>query len=349
MRTRLGPLMLLLALPLGCGDDDPVHMRSSALEIESEDASGLDDLEAESPVVGAPSGSRVYLGLIEPERIAEVSWVVPGTIKAVHVGLGDTVRKGQLLGELETEARQLKLNETRKRYQDARASRPAAVARGSGGPPPQWVVDEAKRIQEEAERTAQLSRADLARVRRRAKSEGQEGAADLAVAIHKTRTDRPSTRAVRRANEDALAVALVDDLEQRVRQLEDAINNSKLKSPLDGIVIGIQALGGEEWNTRVREAAFQIVDPRSFVVTVVIPVERANALRQDEVAWVELPGGDGAPTVVQARWLSVADEQVTLTGSAGGSVAWTNALFKLPADLPRRSFIGEEARVALAP
>lgn len=347
MSNRL-PLLLIVLLGCGGGDED-VQLRSSALQIESEDENAPADLEAERPVAGAPSGSTVFLGLIEPERIAEVSWVVPGTIKSVAVGLGDAVERGQVIGELETEARQLKLNETRKRWRDARASRPAARAAGTEGPPPAWVTDEAKRIQAEAESMAAMNRSDLNRVRRRVRTNGEEGAADLAVAIHKSRTPRPSTRAVRRANEDALAVALVDDLEQRIRQLEDAIDNSKLKAPFSGIVIGIQAMAGEEWNTRTVDPAFQIVDPRSFVVTVVIPVDRAKTLREGETAWVELPGGNGPPTVVRARWLSVAEEQVTLTGSAGGGVAWTNALFKLPSELPRRSYIGEEARVALAP
>lgn len=334
-----------------CGSDDPVQMRSSALLIESEgEGAGLDDLEAEHPVAGSPSGSRVYLGLVEPERIAEVSWVVPGTIESIDVAVGDTVRRGQVLGRLETESRKLKLAESQRRFRDARASRPAAVARGASGPPPEWVVDEARRIQEDAEAEVAASRGDLARVRRAAGTTGEEGAANLAVALHKARTDRPSTHAVRRANEDALAVALVDDLDQRIRQLQNAIDHSSLKAPLNGVVIGIRAAVGEAWNTRTVEAAFQIVDPKSFVVTVVIPVERARALSQDERAWVEIPGARGGPpTVVTAQWQSVAAEQVTLTGSAGGSVAWTNAIFKLPADLPRHIFIGEEARVALAP
>jgi len=344
--TRVAVICLLL---VGCGDDEGVEMRSSALLIESE-GEGVGDLDAERPVAGSPAGSVVYLGLVEPERIAEVSWVVPGTIESIEVGIGDRVRRGQVLGKLATDDRRLRLEETQKRFRDARASRPAPVARGSDGPPPQWVVDEAKRIQQDAAKTAELNRADLARVRRRARTDGEEGAADLAVAIHKSRTARPSTRAVRRANEDALAVALVDDLDQRIRQLRDAIDNSSLKAPLDGIVIGIQAGVGEVWNTRTVDPAFQIVDPRAFVVTVVIPGERAQQLSPDEVAWVEIPGqGGGPPTVSVARWQSVANEAVTLTGSAGGSVAWTNAIFKLPAELPRHVFVGEEARVALAP
>ncbi len=341
-------LFLLLA---GCGGDEGVQMRSSALLIESEaQDDGLADLEAQGPVAGSPSGATVYLGLVEPERVAEVSWIVPGTIKSVDVAVGDSVREGQALGQLETEARQLRLAESRKRFQDARASRPAAVARGTDGPPPDWVLDEGKRIQEEAEAELVRSRGDLDRVRRRVQTDGEEGAADLAVALHKARTERPSTHAVRRANEDALAVALVDDLEQRIRQLEKAIAHSALKAPLSGIVIDVAVAAGEEWNTRTVRPAFQIVDPRSFVVTVVIPVERARTLTPDQVAWVEIPGERGGPpTVVSARWQSVAEDQVTLTGRSGGTVAWTNAVFKLPADLPRHVFVGEEARVALAP
>ena len=348
MSRPLTLLAIAWILP-GCGADDGVALRSSALQIESESEGSLLDLEAEGPVIGAPAGSSVFLGLIEPERIAQVSWVVPGTIKSVSVGLGDSVSEGQILGELETDARQVRLDETRRRWRDARAARPAAVARGSGGPPPEWVIDEAKRIQEDAEELAASGSQDLARIQRRARTESEQGAAELAIALHKTRTDRPSTRAVRRANEDALAVALVDDLEQRIRQLEGAIDNSKLKSPLAGIIIGVRAAAGDEWNTRTVEPAFQIVDPRSFVVTVVIPLAAARALDLNEVAWVELPADGAAPVVVRAELTSIADEHVTLAGQSGGAVTWTNVVFKLPPDLPRRSYIGEEARVALAP
>ena len=63
--TRVAVICLLL---VGCGDDEGVEMRSSALLIESE-GEGVGDLDAERPVAGSPAGSVVYLGLVEPERL----------------------------------------------------------------------------------------------------------------------------------------------------------------------------------------------------------------------------------------------------------------------------------------
>ncbi len=345
---RLVALLAVSLLAACGGDEEQVELRSAAPEIES----GIEEdvlSSNQSTVPGAPEGAPVYLGLVEPLRVADVSFVVPGTVKNVYVGVGDTVTKGQVLADLETESREAKLQETRKKLEDARAAtRPGASRAQADAPPPQWMVDEAKRLQAEADARAANSRGDRSSFQRRARTSGEEAAVERALAIHArhTRGRKVSTSKARRASEDRLALALVDDLEQRVRTLRDAIQNSQLKAPMDGLVVNVTALPGVEWNTRSVDSAIAMVDPSSFIVQIVIPVERAKRLQENELAWVELAAlGETGRKVIRGRWVSVGDQSNQL---AGGS-AWVNAVFQLPQNLPRRVHMGEEVRVVLAP
>jgi|GEM_PF-2020337 len=342
VRTLLFASILCIA---ACSDDPQgVELQSAALDIES---SMEEDVLAssQSTVAGAPDGEPVYLGLVEPLRIADVSFDVPGKVLKVHALLGDTVTRGQLLAELETESRKQKLADARTMLSQARASRPNASRSTPDAPPPQWMVDEAERIKAEAEKKAQAASGDRWDFQRTARREGEEAARDRAIAMATRRMgSKPSTTKVRIAAEDSLALALMDDIDQRVRQLQDAVENSSLRSPMDGIVVGVTVRQGEEWNTRNVDPAFQLVDPSSFVVQIVIPMRRAKQLAEGELAWVELPAQGKSPVqVVQGRWLTVGDESSQL---AGGT-AWVNATFQLPSNLPRRVHMGEEVRVVL--
>ncbi|MCO4769431.1 MAG: biotin/lipoyl-binding protein [Deltaproteobacteria bacterium] len=341
-------LLLSLVLLAACGDeDDGVQMQSAALEIES---SIEDDILASSQetVPGAPDGAPVYLGLVEPLRVADVSFEVPGKVRGVFVTVGESVKKGQVLAELETESRQAKLKETYKKLGDARSQVRGKSRASADAPPPQWMVDEAKRLQADADARNARATGDRGSFKRTARTQGEEAAVERALAINArhTRGRKVSTRQARRASEDALSLALVDDLEQRVRTLENAIDNSQLKSPMNGLVVNVTALQGVEWNTRSVDSAFSMVDPASFIVQIVIPKKRADRLVEKELAWVELPelGGTGRK-VIRARWQSVGEESSQL---AGGS-AWVNAVFQLPKSLPRRVHMGEEVRVVLQP
>jgi len=341
-------LLLFTVLLAACGGEpDGVELRSSALEIES----GIEEdvlASSQRTIAGAPEGAPVYLGLVEPLKIAQVSWPVPGTVKAVLVTTGDTVKKGQLLAELETESRRAKLAEARKRLGDARAARPGASRSTPDSPPPQWMIDEGKRLQAEAEARAAQRTGDRGSFQFTARREGEEAAVDRAIALaaRHNRGRRVSTRQSRRAAEDSLALALVDDLDQRVRTLEDAIQNSRLTSPMDGLIVNSTAVAGLEWNTRSVDPAFEMVDPSTFTVQIVIPMSRAKRLQTNELVWVELPAvGGGTPQVIRARWLSTGENASQL---ARGT-AWVNTVFQLPSKLPRRVFMGEEVRVTLTP
>lgn len=332
---------------VGCGSDDvEVELGSSALEIES---SSEDEMLASSqnPVEGAPEGSPTYLGLLSPLRVGHASFAVPGTVKDVHVVVGETVEKGQVLATLETGARTEKLVKARERLRIARSARPGASRVVPDRRPPQWMIDEGTRLHEQAKAREAASAGDLNSFRRTARREGERAARDRAIALAARHGGSRSSRSqVRRASDDALALALVDDNEQRVRQLQDAIANSVLSAPMDGIVVNVTAREGGAWNTRSVDPAFEFIDPASFVVQIVIPLSRAKRLVKDELAWVELPALGTVPVqVIRARWLSTGGESSQL---AGGS-AWVNASFQLPRKLPRRVHMAEEVRVVLIP
>ena len=347
-RTTLALVSLLTGLLLvGCGGDEAdTEWVASGLG----EASGAQEevlSASQSQVEGAPEGAPVYTGVLEPLRVAEASFVVPGTVKKVHVKMGETVKKGQLLATLETEARAEKLAEARERLRVARSARPGASRSVPDRPPPQWMLDEGKRMHEQAKAREAASAGELRSFRRSARNEGESAARDRAIAMATRRGGaRASKSQTRRASEDALALALVDDNEQRVRQLREAIANSTLKAPMGGTVVGITARAGESWNTRSVDAAFDLVDPASFVAEIVIPQSRAKRLVKDELVWVELPALGSSPMqVIRARWLSTSGESSQLAGGA----AWVGATFQLPRELPRRLHVAEEVRVVLRP
>ena len=335
----------------GCGADEgaEIALGSAALEIESGGAEEAPPVRI-SAIAGAPAGAVVLVGLVEPLTVTAVTFGVPGRVKSVYVKVGDTVGVGQVLGELETETRRLKLDETQRRWAEARSARPNAQRATPDGPPPDWMLDEADVLLEDAKKDLAASNTDLGQVRRAVQTQGEGAAVARAIALHQGRTTRPSSVAVHRAAEDSLALSLVDDLAQRLRQLQDAIDESTLTTPVAGLVIGASPIPGTEWNTRGGEPAFEIVDPASYVVRAVLPASRARRLTPGENAWVELPSVGGAPPmVVVARAGVVDDREVSLTSEAGAGTAWVDATFHLPAALPRRVWIGEEVRIAVAP
>lgn len=335
MRRIVLALALLLA---ACGgDDDSVAMRSSALELEAAPADAPADL--------APADPDVFLGLIEPRVIERVSFEVPGKVSAVHVQIGDEVRKGQVLGELATDDRLGRLEETRRRLRDAQAARPGASRSTPDERPPDWMLDEADRLKVEADAVLARTRWERGDFQATAKREGERAATERAIAMAAARGVRkPSTASSRRAAEDSLALALQDDLAQRVAQLQFAIENSRLESPIAGQVVNVTVFPGGDWNTRSVEAAFEVVDPGSFVVQVVVPEDRARALAADAEVTVELPAlGNATAATLPARLVEVGEEGVSL----GGGTRFVPVTFKLPSNPPRPLLMGEEVEVRL--
>ena len=188
-------------------------------------------------------------------------------------------------------------------------------------------------------------------MQRAAVREGEDAARDLAISIAgiRNRGDSSSEQARHRAADTTLAMAVLSELQTRVRNLEDAVAMSRLSSPLAGLVIGVDAEVGVQWNTRDTRAAFEIVDPASYVVRVSVPSARARRFEAGEAAWVELPKHVRADRrTLPASMESVSSIDVPITERAVTTM-WREVRFKLPSEVPQDLITGDEIRVAFAP
>jgi multidrug efflux pump subunit AcrA (membrane-fusion protein) len=329
---------------VACGESPQDAVTDDAQFISMEDAP-----VEELPIEGAPEGWTVVRALVEPMKIWDVSFEVPGVVAEVRVQVGDRVRRGHVLALLETEDRKARLAQARELYRSARRAAPH-VSAGSGPPPP-GLEDAVRRRLVQVRESAKRTSGDRAAFQRTAKRGGEEAARDLALAIgaRRNRVDGASRRARRRASDNSLAKAVVSELRTRVLNLEDAVKKSRIRSPIDGLVIGVNAEVGVQWNTRDLRAAFDIVDPESYVARVTIPARRALRFERNEEVWVELPAHvrtdqRTVPAVVH----SVSSMDVPLEED-GITLMWREVGFKLPSRLPTDLIVGDEIRVAFAP
>jgi multidrug efflux pump subunit AcrA (membrane-fusion protein) len=339
-------LIATIAVLGGCAEPPPVPEPTldPFISMQAEGA------WSEGPIAGVPEGWTVALAVVEPTTIARVSFEVPGMVSQVLVKEGDLVRKGQTLGRLSTEDRKAKLATARQLHRSARRAAPNGASQG--GPPPPGLEAAARRRLQKVERAVKRNNADRAAVQRAAKREGEEAGRDLAISIATRRNEGGAAgqRARRKASNDKLAFALASELGTRVRNLEDAVNQSRIASPLGGLVVAVNARAGEAWNTRVPEAAFEIVDPGSYVARVTLPARRAARFEENEEAWVELPRHvAGADRLLPVVVHSVSSVDVAMENADGHMTKWREVGFKLPSRLPEALGMGDEVRVAFAP
>lgn len=84
-------LSLMAIVLSSCGNSDKVDKQSAApVKVK---------VTTISPT--AVDGQSAYSGTVEEENATLVSFAVAGTVKSIHVGLGDRVRKGQLIATLD--------------------------------------------------------------------------------------------------------------------------------------------------------------------------------------------------------------------------------------------------------
>jgi multidrug resistance efflux pump len=329
----------MLACREQSGGDESLALRSAALLLES----GGDAAEAAAaPGLTLPTEAVIVQGLVEPLRFAEIGFEVPGTVAEVLVSVGDSVKEGEIVAVLETADREAQLAETRTRWQAARRAAPGGGETREGNRPPAYVEEEMQerlgRAQEEAAHRAE----DLAAVRAAVRGAGEESAGELATDIARRRSRVPDYSVIRRASNDRLARALEEDLGQRVRQLEFALQASRLRSPVDGVVVGIHVRPGHPWQTRSVEPAFEIVDRGSLVVQATVPAARAGRLELGERAWIEVPPAAGrAGGVLPGKVVAVAGE------AEGVAERLVSVLPENP-DAARLD-VAEELRVGLSP
>ncbi len=330
----------------GCGEEPPPPAAPFDPFISMRDAEPF----GAGPIPGVPEGWTVARGMVEPTKTSRISFEVPGMVSEVFVAEGDLVRRGQTLGRLATEEREEKLATARQLYRSARAAAPHAQE--GGGPPPPDLEAAVRRRLKQVETEAKKADGDRGAVQRAAKRAGEEAARDLAIdiATYRNRGGASGRRARAKASDDALARAVASELRTRVRNLEDAVNKSRVASPLDGLVVRVNARVGEPWNTRVPEAAFEVVDPASYVARVTIPSVRAKKFEINEEVWVELPRHvEAADRLLPGVVVSVSSVDVPIEDDDGVVTTWREVGFKLPSRLPDGLGIGDDVRVAFAP
>ncbi len=346
MRLR-GPaaasaLLLLLA---ACPASDPSGGAAASAPVAAtspEDA--VPDLPGSGAIPGAPPDAVVVNGEVEPASFAEVRIEVPGTISAVYVQRGDRVSRNDVLAELDTYDRTERLAEARGRLRDARASSVGGVR--AGEEPPEWFKAELRRRLEKAEGAARYSESDRRRIVEAGLERGEEEAAERAAAIASVRNrGRGASRTTRRAAEERVAAALVDDLSQRVRRLEDDIAASVVRSPIDGEIVSVRIHEGGQWNTRNVDPAFEILDVRSLVVRASVPKGLGDVMRPREVVWLDL--GERDPNPVEAVVWVIADDVLRVSRDDGSFESVREVRFTVAPQTAARLDVGQPVRVAI--
>lgn len=336
-------MTLLLGCPPGEESGDGVSLRSSAVLIETgEDTpDAVPDIAVSGAIAGAPADAFVTSGEAEPSSFADVRFHVPGTVSAVLVQRGDLVRKGDVLAELETAERQERLDEARRRLGQARTAAPGGTRPGEQ--PPAYLEAEMEARLEDAQARAARSDGDRDRVTSIGVERGEHAASERALAIAGVR-NRGNRRGsvVRRAAGERVAAALVDDLSSRVRQLEDAIQNSVIRAPVSGQVIDVNVEVGSNWNTRSTKPSVSILDPLSLVIRAGVPAALAKVMRPREVVWIEI---DGKP-IEGSAW-QIGEDELRLPSEDGEYETIREVLFTVDPAIARTLEVGQVVRVAI--
>jgi HlyD family secretion protein len=208
-------------------------------------------------VLGDVSPALFGLGTVEARRSYLIGPTSAGRVRRVLVDVGDTVRAGQLLAEMEP----VDL--------DTRVA--AAVATAERG---RSTVDAA-----EAQTRDARSRQALAAVEAgRTEALGKAGAASQS-AVDSTRQAQQSADAQVLASEAALAGVRRDlaRLDADVGAVQQQRGNLRLTAPVDGVVTSREAEPGS--TVIAGQAVLELEDPRSIWITVRLDQGRSSGLR----------------------------------------------------------------------
>jgi multidrug efflux pump subunit AcrA (membrane-fusion protein) len=298
-------------------------------------------------VPGAPSGSAVEEGFIDAHSYMDVSFARSGEIIEMAVQVGDTVRRGQLLGVLESESLGQRLAVARSQRTRARRSLPAARFT-RGGRPPAYLEKSARARRAQITGLTSKQNADLRRLRRAVKEGGQEEATRVAISILEKRSRKPSTATAERLARDRHTQRLYDDLVDKVGNLQATIDASRLISPADGVVVQVNAFVGDNWNTRNRVSTFRLMDARRLVIWSLVPDKLARTLVPGMTVFAQLPNEDGTSLgpVVRAELDMVDVTQIESVRDDGELELLRQVRVALPARLPTAAEVGDDALVA---
>jgi RND family efflux transporter MFP subunit len=223
-----------------------------------------------SPAPSLSTAPKLYAGIAKPFVERTISYERPGRILVMHVKVGDLVKKGDLLAELNAEEEKwaLKIDES-KAHSEVSINAERAVRRQKQG-----ELDRMKEVGKGAVSPSELRQAEV----------------DVVVA------DARIDLAIQQHEEDAL----------KVKQDAAAVAKAKLTAPIDGVVAQLFIQEGETAEGGKLEA-MRIIQNDPLLVEVPVPVAKAVKLKLNAVATVQFPPDENGPDVRQGKITEIAD------------------------------------------
>jgi len=287
----------------------------------------------------------VFEGAAESTSFTELRFAVSGRVESIAVTEGQSVKKGSVLATVDRLDREELLAETRRRLSEARSARKAGGNSSRNRGVPAYLRSEMEKRIREAEASAKDVAAAKRALNRAGKQEGEEGMNRVlqSRSFRQGRASRSQHRYVEdRTADERLAVALIDDLEQRESRLKKELAECDLVSPIDGIVVMIGATAGQAVQTRGARAALVLIDPLDLVVRFSVPEKLGKILGPGEDAWLQV-GEDGPSTQTKISGI----DETSYQAVEGGNELVRDVLIVPPLDLIERLKIGQSVRVAL--
>ena len=118
MRTKVLVCLLVLFALTACSSNSNTPVATLPTVV-------LDSGDSTSVPLSSGNGATAS-GSVVPDRQAHLAFTLGGNVKAVNVSLGDQVKAGQVLVELDNAAAQMELNQAERRLRDMTS--PAAIA-----------------------------------------------------------------------------------------------------------------------------------------------------------------------------------------------------------------------------
>jgi RND family efflux transporter MFP subunit len=230
------PLVLVLLVTAGCDKgetpgEDPAPPQPAAPAASP----------ASAPAPSAPPERKGWIGVLVARESVDVTAESPGRVLAVHVQIGDRVRRGDRIATLDTRVMAQDLEMARSSLQAAEAEE----RRSSD------ELAEAKaRSERRQENPDFFSKEDLAEAALRAKT---------AAAAHE------------------VAQARVAEQRARIRQLEAGLSRNEVRAPFDGRVAERFADAGALVGPGT--AVVRLISAGDLLVRAAVPPEEARALR----------------------------------------------------------------------
>lgn len=227
-------------------------------------------------------------GILKPSRLVSVGAQVSGRIEVLHVKLGDKVKKGDLIAEIDSRTQVNALQSARATLRSARASRDAQVA-----------------TQRRYELTLQRQERMLA-------------------AEATSRSDYESAKANVEATREQIA-ALDAEIVQRETEVATAQTNleyTRITAPIDGTVLAVVAKQGQNVNA-VQSAPTIVMLGNQATMTVYAQISEADVVRArvGQEVYFTILGNHERRYTSKLRDIAPAPESVTNEDSSSSTAS----------------------------